>query len=595
MRYLCLVFIALAALPLWAVEAPVLVKEKDVIIYQDDQFYSTFPSVVTRPDGELIVAFRRAPDRKIFGESTTSHCDPNSYLMLVRSKDLGQTWTKEPELILAHPLGGSQDPCLIQLRDGSLVCTSYGWAELREGKEEQFDVSLRHGNFVFLGGYLMRSEDAGYFWQGPIVPPPVPGTVTKTVLGQLCPAYNRGPLWESRDGRLLWAVAAQSQVEPRRTEVHLMTSKDGGRTWDYACPIASSPSGSFNETALYETPKGDIFAFLRSEGLDDHTAVARSTDGGKSFQPWQDAGFQGHPHCAVRLPDGRALLVYGYRHAPFGIRARVLDPECTDFATAPEFVLRDDGASGDLGYPWVTLLPGGRILAVYYFNQGGTRYIAGTLLTYSPPIKEAKETVVFVHGMGGNQKSMDRVQDLMASAGYNVLSFPYSSRKTTLDELSQGLRQYVEANVHTDRYHFVAHSLGNIIIRNSFKEGLRPGLGRIVMLAPPNHPPKLAASLQRNLIFRSIGGDSGQKMASADFYAALPIPSAPFGVISGNRGQGLTFRERNDSIITVDDTKLPGMTDWLCLPYNHTLLTHAKDTAQACLLFLRSGSFSPTA
>jgi hypothetical protein len=65
------------------------------------------------------------------------------------------------------------------------------------------------------------------------------------------------------------------------------------------------------------------------------------------------------------------------------VRARVLDPECAGIATAPEFVLRDDGGSGDLGYPWAIALPGRRILAVYYFQRGnGTRHIAGTLLSY---------------------------------------------------------------------------------------------------------------------------------------------------------------------------------------------------------------------
>ena len=43
-------------------------KLEDIVIYRDDKFYSSFPSIVCRPDGELIVAFRRAPDRRPFGE-----------------------------------------------------------------------------------------------------------------------------------------------------------------------------------------------------------------------------------------------------------------------------------------------------------------------------------------------------------------------------------------------------------------------------------------------------------------------------------------------------------------------------------------------
>ena len=138
---------------------------------------------------------------------------------------------------------------------------------------------------------------------------------------------------------------------------------------------------TFNETSLYETPRGDLVAFMRTADFDDHTVVARSTDHGKTFQHWQDSGFQGHPHYALRLPDKRVLLAYGYRHAPLGVRARVLDAECTNFATAQETILRDDGGNGDLGYPWATMVSKNRALVVYYFNLGdGTRHIAGTVL-----------------------------------------------------------------------------------------------------------------------------------------------------------------------------------------------------------------------
>jgi hypothetical protein len=186
---------------------------------------------------------------------------------------------------------------------------------------------------------------------------------------------------EGKDGRLYWAVAVTTSASAPRTEVHLFVSLDAGKTWNYSCRIAADEKVSFNETSLYETPKGDLVGFMRTGDFDDHTTMARSLDHGLSFQPWQDAGFQGHPHHALRLPDKRVLLVYGYRHRPFGIRARVLNPDCSDISSAQEIILRDDGGNGDLGYPWATLLSKHRALAVYYFNQAdGTRYIAGTLL-----------------------------------------------------------------------------------------------------------------------------------------------------------------------------------------------------------------------
>ena len=356
-------------------------KIKDIIIYQHDQFYCAFPSVVCRPDGELLVAFRRAPDRKSLGEDRNSHTDPNSYLVLVRSKDNAQTWSAEPELILAHPLGGSQDPCMVQLKDGNIICTSYGWALLKPEVAAKMVSTPKHGSFVFLGGYYLISKDGGRSWQGPYLPPSVPSSKNVGLFNKPLPAYNRGALCQGRDGRLFWVVAEMEKQKPELTSVHLMISTDQGQTWKYSCPVAQDPKVAFNETSIYETPKGDLVAFIRTANFDDHTVIARSTNGGKSFQNWQDGGFQGHPHHALRLPGQRVLLVYGYRHQPFGIRARVLDAECTNPGAAPEIVLREDGGTGDLGYPWAVLMKDGRVLVTYYFNQkDGTRHIAGTIL-----------------------------------------------------------------------------------------------------------------------------------------------------------------------------------------------------------------------
>lgn len=358
-------------------------KIDDIVIYRDDRYYSAFPSIVRRPDGELIVAFRRAPERRPYGGQCT-HADPNSQLVLVRSTDNGRTWAEKPGLIHAHAMGGSQDPCLVQLADGTILCSSYLWVLLSASAEHPPRANRPNGwKFAFAGGYLLRSGDGGRHWQGPILPPPVPGAASADHSAAPLPAYNRGAIIESSDGVLYWAVVRTDggRGAGERTSVHLLASTDRGDNWEYRCPVAVDDKVTFNETALYETPAGDLVAFIRTADFDDRTVVARSTDRGRSFGPWQDAGFQGHPHHASRLPDGRIFLVYGYRHEPFGIRARALDAECANPADAPETILRDDGGNTDLGYPWSVVLPDGNVLAVYYFNVAdGIRHVAGTLV-----------------------------------------------------------------------------------------------------------------------------------------------------------------------------------------------------------------------
>ena len=292
---------------------------EDIVIYQDPKFYSAFPSIVRRPDGELIVAFRRAPERRALGEKQYSHTDPNSQLVLVRSRDGGKTWSHEPELLHAHPFGGSQDPCLVQLRDGTLVCTSYGWALLNADFAAKFSESLRHGSFAFLGGYVLRSKDGGRSWQGPFYPPHVGADNTTDIFGKPVPAYNRGAMCEGQDGRLYWVVAANTDTQPRRSETHLLISSDQGESWSYSCPVATDPKVTFNETSLYETPKGVLVAFMRTADFDDHTAVARSADHGKTFQRWQDAGFQGIPttRCVCRINASCSSMAIATRRLAF--------------------------------------------------------------------------------------------------------------------------------------------------------------------------------------------------------------------------------------------------------------------------------------
>lgn len=356
-------------------------KIRDVVIYEDARFHCAFPSVVKRKNGEIIVAFRRAPDRKIFGEQKTNHVDPNSCLVKVTSKD-GINWEKEPSLIYAHPFGGSQDPCMLQLGDGTILCSSYGWAFVRPDgipnlKTPNFEVVP---GVVFLGGYLLRSKDGGKTWQGPQYPPHIEPEIHYSAMGEPLPAYNRGAMYEGKGGSIFWVVAATDNAK-RKTSNHLLISDDKGETWRYSTPVAIDETASFNETSVYETPKGDIVAFLRTAGLGDQACIARSTDGGKTFQPWKKMGFQGHPLQALRLPDNRVLLVYGYRHQPYGIRARILDPECTDYESAPEMILRDDGIGTDIGYPWSVVLDKKRVLVTYYFATGQkSQHIAGTII-----------------------------------------------------------------------------------------------------------------------------------------------------------------------------------------------------------------------
>jgi hypothetical protein len=203
-----------------------------------------------------------------------------------------------------------------------------------------------------------------------------------------------------------------------------------------------------------------------------------------------------------------------------------------------------------------------------------------------------REAVVLLHGMGRSWISMSLLGHRLKRRGYETHLFGYRPRRPTLDDLSLSLRRFVVERVRAEVYHFIGHSLGNVIVRNGFREGFRPGLGRMVMLAPPNRPARLAANLRDNRVFRYWTGDSGQKLADPEFYRTLPVPQVEFGVIVGDRGHQIGFEEPNDGVVSVEGAKLEGMSDFIVLHHTHTLIMMARDTAELCHRFLSSGRFT---
>ncbi|MFA7692655.1 MAG: hypothetical protein GX117_13930 [Candidatus Hydrogenedentes bacterium] len=202
-----------------------------------------------------------------------------------------------------------------------------------------------------------------------------------------------------------------------------------------------------------------------------------------------------------------------------------------------------------------------------------------------------KETVVLLQGMGRGRASLWVLDTRLRKEGFNTVTFPYIARNDSIDELASQLCSFLETELHGAPYHLIAHSLGNIIIRAAFREGLPEGLKRIVMLAPPNQPADLVRALRENKIYQWFTGESGQQLASEEFYSQLPIPDVAFGIIAGTQGQDLRLDEPNDGVIRCEQTKLEGMTDWIAVEQSHNFIMNSKIVASLCVSFLEQGRF----
>jgi len=208
------------------------------------------------------------------------------------------------------------------------------------------------------------------------------------------------------------------------------------------------------------------------------------------------------------------------------------------------------------------------------------------------PLLRDQVTVILLHGMGRSRAALWMLDTRLRQAGFRTLSYAYSARDEDIEIITDDFLKFIRASLTTPVYHVVAHSHANIVARLAFRAGYPPGLCRMVMIAPPNHPPELARTLRDNPIYRWVTGESARVLASDAFFDALPVPGVPFGVIAGNRGQRVTLGEPNDGVITVSSTRLEGMADWTEVPYAHNFLVTSREVAYHVIRFLETGQFA---
>lgn len=210
----------------------------------------------------------------------------------------------------------------------------------------------------YVGSWTMRSDDGGATFTSPA----------------RCPVSSpHGPV-VMRDGRLIYLGKLFPEGMDRPFGIVSCAESRDGLHWDVLgeVPLPENvTNGQFHEPHVIELNDGALLCLIRyhypNGGLGIYKSVSR--DGGRTWSTPEDMDIHGSPPHLLRHSSGAIVLTYGWRHAPYGQRARI---SRDDGATwSDEIILRDDGPDGDLGYPCSVELPGGDILTVYYQKRPG--------------------------------------------------------------------------------------------------------------------------------------------------------------------------------------------------------------------------------
>lgn len=206
--------------------------------------------------------------------------------------------------------------------------------------------------------------------------------------------------------------------------------------------------------------------------------------------------------------------------------------------------------------------------------------------------------VLLLHGHGRTGLSMGVLAAELGDAGYATLTPGFGMRKSMqgiLDLVVPRMRRFEETL--DGPLHIVTHSLGGLVARALIASYRPARLGRVVMLAPPNHGSELADFLYELKLSPAVLGPVGGVLRThrllADEALFGPV-DYELGIVAGDVMPLLPesiLPRPNDGKVSVASTRLDGMRDFIVVPVPHSLMPmHPASVGQA-ITFLHGGQF----
>lgn len=212
---------------------------------------------------------------------------------------------------------------------------------------------------------------------------------------------------------------------------------------------------------------------------------------------------------------------------------------------------------------------------------------------------KSKDTIVILHGIARSSGTMSVMEEFFTNKNYHVINIDYKSREYTLDRLTKNLQKDIKPHTENSDYkiHFIAHSMGGLLVRAYINTYHPKNLGRVVMLGTPNQGSEVADFMQNNILFQSFYGPAGLQLGTdqRSIQKLLGDVDYELGIIAGDRSidpvSSAILPGKDDGKVSIARTKVKNMTDHIVLHTTHTFMMRNEKVLKQAYHFLQHGKF----